>query len=204
MVWMGCWRVLRNERNQSFGRFLWAWVCVGPPWAEEAYEGEHSQESWGNKNHKLELTWAPPKAKTEQWNWRTGYPMVPRQWVCSQIYLAVLSSIHLSIHPIIQQICVGFLHLPYAYMLDPGTVLLKKTAKHVFQHTLPVTFLGAQMIKALPEMRETRVRSLGRKDPLEKEMATHSNIFVWRIPWTEEPGVLQSMGSQRFGHNWVT
>ena len=81
-------------------------------------------------------------------------------------------------------------------MLDPGTVLLKKTAKHVFQHTLPVTFLGAQMIKALPEMQETRVRSLGRKDPLEKEMATHSSILAWRIPWTQEPGGLQTMGSQ--------
>ena len=75
-----------------------------------------------------------------------------------------------------------FYTVPYAYMLDPGTVLPKKTAKHVFQHSLPVTFLGAQMIKALPEMQETRVRSLGRKDPLEKEMATHSSIPAWGNP----------------------
>ena len=53
-------------------------------------------------------------------------------------------------------------------------------------------------------MRETRVRSLGWGDPLEKEMATHSSILAWRIPWTEEPGRLQSMGSQRVGHDWVT
>ena len=53
-------------------------------------------------------------------------------------------------------------------------------------------------------MRETWVRSLGREDPLEKEMATHSSILAWRIPWTEEPGGLQSMGSQRVGHDWVT
>ena len=48
----------------------------------------------------------------------------------------------------------------------------------------------AQLIKSLPEMRETRVRSLGQKDPLEKEIATHSNVLAWRIPWTEERGGL--------------
>ena len=53
-------------------------------------------------------------------------------------------------------------------------------------------------------MRETWVRSLGREDPLEKEMATHSSILAWRIPWTEEPGRLQSTGSQRVGHDWAT
>ena len=50
----------------------------------------------------------------------------------------------------------------------------------------------------------TRVRSLGREDPLEKEMAPHSSALVWKIPWTEKPGRLQSMGSQRVGHNWAT
>ena len=63
----------------------------------------------------------------------------------------------------------------------------------------------AQRLKRLPGMRETRVRetgvrSLGREDPLGKEMATHSNTLAWRIPWREEPGRLQSMGSQRVGH----
>ena len=53
-------------------------------------------------------------------------------------------------------------------------------------------------------MLESQVHSLGREDPLEKGMATHSGILVWRIPWTEEPGRLQSMGSQRIGHNWAT
>ena len=57
------------------------------------------------------------------------------------------------------------------------------------------------MVKNLPAMCETWVRSLGREDPLEKEMATHSNTLAWKIPWTEEPGRLQSMGSQRVGHN---
>jgi len=53
-------------------------------------------------------------------------------------------------------------------------------------------------------MRETQVQSLGQKDLLEKEMVTHSGIFAWKIPWTEKPGRLQAMGSQRVGHNWAT
>ena len=53
-------------------------------------------------------------------------------------------------------------------------------------------------------MQETRVWSLGQEDPLEKGMATHSSILAWRIPWTEEPGGLQSMGLQRVGHDWET
>ena len=59
----------------------------------------------------------------------------------------------------------------------------------------------AQMVKRLPTMWETQVQSLGREDLLEKEMATHSRILAWRIPWTEEPGGLQYKGSQRVGHN---
>ena len=53
-------------------------------------------------------------------------------------------------------------------------------------------------------MQETQVRSLGQEDPLEKEMATHSSILAWRIPWTEEPGTLQSMGLQTVGHGLAT
>ena len=64
--------------------------------------------------------------------------------------------------------------------------------------------LVAQMVKHLPAMRETWVRPLGWEDPLEKEMANHSSILAWRIPWTEDPGRLQSMGSQRLGHDWAT
>ena len=61
--------------------------------------------------------------------------------------------------------------------------------------------LVAQKLKHLPGMRETRVRSLAWEDPLEKEMATHSSTLAWRIPWREEAGRLQSMGSQRVGHD---
>ena len=61
--------------------------------------------------------------------------------------------------------------------------------------------LVAQRLKRLPAMWETRVQSLGWEDSLEKEMAAHSSTPVWKIPWTEEPSRLQSMGSQRVGHN---
>ena len=61
--------------------------------------------------------------------------------------------------------------------------------------------LVAQRVKKLPLMRETWVRSLGREDPLEKEMATHPSILAWRIPWMEEPGRLQCTGSQRVEHD---
>ena len=61
--------------------------------------------------------------------------------------------------------------------------------------------LVTQMVKHLSTMRETRVRSLGWEDPLEKEMAIHSRTIAWKIPWTEEPGRLQPMGSQRVGHD---
>ena len=66
---------------------------------------------------------------------------------------------------------------------------------------LGVSSLVAQMVKHLPAMRETRVLSLGWEDLLEKEKATHSSTLAWRIPWREEPGRLQSMGSQRVGHD---
>ena len=64
--------------------------------------------------------------------------------------------------------------------------------------------LMAQMVKNLPAMQETRIQSLGREDPLEEGIATHSSILAWRIPWMEEPGGLQSMGPQRVRHDWAT
>ena len=72
-------------------------------------------------------------------------------------------------------------------------------------NSLVLTFLYdslvAQRVKRLPVMQETWIRSLGQKDPLEKEMATHFSALAWKIPWTEKPGRLQSMGSQRVGHD---
>ena len=63
------------------------------------------------------------------------------------------------------------------------------------------TSLVAQVVKRLPTVQETQVRSLGGEDPLEKEMATHSSILAWRIPWTKDPVGLQSMRLQRFRHD---
>ena len=71
-----------------------------------------------------------------------------------------------------------------------------------FRHCFGILRLpGGLEGKDLPAVRETQVQSLGWDDPLEEGMATHSCILAWRIPWTEEPGRLQSMGSQRFGHD---
>ena len=73
-----------------------------------------------------------------------------------------------------------------------------------FTGSVKVASLVAQKVKSLSAMRETGVQSLGWEDPLKKEMATHSSIFAWKIPWMEEPGGLQSTVSQRVGHNWAT
>ena len=75
--------------------------------------------------------------------------------------------------------------------------------EQIFFHIYCVLWasLVAQRLKRLLSMQETRVRSLGWEDPLEKEMVTHSSILAWGIPWTEEPGRLQSTGSQRVGHD---
>ena len=66
------------------------------------------------------------------------------------------------------------------------------------------TSLVPQMVKHLPTMWKTWVQSLGQEDPLEKAMATHSSTLAWKIPWTEEPGRLQSMGRRRVGHDIAT
>ena len=74
--------------------------------------------------------------------------------------------------------------------------------KGIRQITANVLHVVAQAVKRLPAMRETQVRLLGQEDPLEKEMATHSIILAWKIPWMEESSRLQSMGSQRVRHDW--
>ena len=90
--------------------------------------------------------------------------------------------------PYICMICKYFLHLcrlPFYFWLFLQTSLV------------------AQMVKRLPTMQKTRVRSWGQEEPLEKEMAPHSSTLVWKIPWTEEPGRLQSMGSQSDTTEWL-
>ena len=89
---------------------------------------------------------------------------------------------------------MGSLENPLECM-DPPYRKMPKTLRG------PWASLVAQMVKNLPAMQETQVRLLGREDPLEKGMATHSSILAWEIPWTGEPGRLQSMGLQRVGHD---
>ena len=80
--------------------------------------------------------------------------------------------------------------------------MILQTSKGTSKHNIfNLNFLVAQMIKNPPAMQETCVRSLGWEDPLEEDIATHSSILAWRIPWKEEPGGLQSMGSQRVRHD---
>ena len=74
----------------------------------------------------------------------------------------------------------------------------------LFKSFLEWASLVAQIVKNPPAVWDTWVLSLGQEDPLEEEMTTHSSILAWRIPWTEEPGWLQSMGLQRVGLDWVT
>ena len=87
------------------------------------------------------------------------------------------------------------------YIVTKNFFLVMRTFKIYSQYSIinDSHSLVTQMVKNRPEMQETQVRSLGWEDPLEEGMATHSSILAWRIPWTEEPGGLQSMGSQRLG-----
>ena len=85
------------------------------------------------------------------------------------------------------------------WMEEPGRLQSMWSQRVGHDFTFTFTFPIAQMVKNLPAMLETWVQSLGQGDPLEKEMAIHSSILAWIIPWTEEPGGLQFLGSQRVG-----
>ena len=82
-----------------------------------------------------------------------------------------------------------------------GCLLWGRTRLKRLSSSSSMATLVAQMVERLPTMQETWVRSLGREDPLEKEMATHSSTLAWKIPWTEELGMLQSMRLHRVGHD---
>ena len=86
----------------------------------------------------------------------------------------------------------------------PKPIKSLKNAIYSSTQEIDKIYVVAQMVKRLPTIQETWVQSLGWEDPLEKEMATHPSTLAWRIPWTEEPGRLQSLGSQRVGRDWAT
>ena len=102
-------------------------------------------------------------------------------------------------------LCLSLLALSQLFVRLPQTTLFAFLHFFFLRMALITTSsLVAQRLKYLPAMQETWVQALGREDPLEKEMATHSSILAWRIPWTVEPGGLQSTGSQRVRHNRAT
>ena len=93
----------------------------------------------------------------------------------------------------------------FAYFIGIVLKMTKKWLSHLRENYLDGMFcLVAQTVKRLPTMWVTRVQSLGQEEPLQKEMASHGSILAWKIPCTEELGRLQSMASQRVGHDWAT
>ena len=107
-----------------------------------------------------------------------------------QVSLKSLLQHHFSKASILRRSVLFMVQLSHPYMTTGKTIAL----------TLWI-LLVAQTVKSLPATQETQVQSLGQEDLPEKEMATHSSILAWKIPWTEEPGGLQSMGSQRVRHD---
>ena len=112
-----------------------------------------------------------------------------------------------ALDPNLLTLCVQFMwslgKSLFYYLCVLGSSSIKLLVMIVL-HKVIVASLVAQSVKHLPAMQETWVWSLGWEDPREKEMATHSSIIAWKISWTEEPVELQSMGSQRVGHDWAT
>ena len=96
------------------------------------------------------------------------------------------------------------LHVRWHSELKPWKVMIQHATEPIICPLFCIPSLVAQTVKNLLAVPETWVQSLGREDPLEKDMATHSSILVWRIPWTEEPGGLRSMVLQRVAHNQAT
>ena len=104
---------------------------------------------------------------------------------------------------ILESSCLTFLRLALVYWECPKSRTVVKITDTLYLWSWWVS-LVAQTVKNLPAMQQIWVQSLIWEDPLKKGMVTHSNILAWRIPWTEEPGGLQSMGLWRVRHNWAT
>ena len=130
-----------------------------------------------------------------------GLPSLLSTWNSNSFYPTYYSQVLLGL----AQAILDFIALTLLRTLPLSLLMIK------YPLTRPILFLAcyksslvAQTVKRLPKMQETQVQSLGWEDPLKNEMATHSSTLAWKIPWTEEPGRLQSMGSQRVRHDWET
>ena len=131
--------------------------------------------------------------------------MIPQNWKIKIINLFFLSSVFKIVFILF---IYKHLMLSISLLLYCQLIIKKKTVSQYYWKVLPQGILNSPTlcqlyvsVKHPPTMQETQVQFLGQEDLLEKEMAIHSNILAWKIPWTEEPGRLQSMGSQRVRHD---
>ena len=121
------------------------------------------------------------------------------------IYMHYIYDIHMYVLYLRHIYALYVWHIYMHYIYDIHMYVLNLW--HIYTHcivSMTWVSLAAQAVRNLPAMRETQVWSLGWENPLEKGMALHSSTPAWRIPWTEKPGGLQSMGSQRVRHDWAT
>ena len=146
-----------------------------------------------------------------QWIFRTDFLQDWLVWSpCSPRDSQESSPNHSSKASVLQHSTSFIVQLSHPYITTGETIALSrwpfvgKAMCLLFNMLSRLASLVAQLVKNPPAMWETWVRSLGQEDPLEKEMATHSSTLAWKIPWTERPGRLQSMGLQRVGHYWTT
>ena len=173
-----------NSEGQGSPACCSPWVAKGRTWLSDwtttkrTQKQGHTHIHWLNvHSHRLTLT------ETQSYRW-----------------CAYTQPIHRHVDTLKQK-SDYIVTLTQMYSHSPSTHSLTHTKINSHKFSLEHTSLVAQTVKRLSTMWETRVRSLGREDPLEKEMAIHSSTIVWKIPWTEEPGRLQSMQSQRVGHD---
>ena len=173
-----------NSEGQGSPACCSPWVAKGQTWLSDwtttkcTQKQGHTHIHWLNvHSHRLTLT------ETQSYRW-----------------CAYTQPIHRHVDTLKQK-SDYIVTLTQTYSHSPSTHSLTHTKINSHKFSLDHTSLVAQTVKHLSTMWETRVRSLGREDPLEKEMAIHSSTIVWKIPWTEEPGRLQSMQSQRVGHD---
>ena len=125
---------------------------------------------------------------------RILYTVVGCHFLQQEIFLIQGSNTHL----------LHYRQILYHWATRDAPCIYIHTHTHIYIIYIYIVSLVAQMVKDLPAMWETQVQSLVQEDPLEKEMATHSSMLAWKIPWTEKTGGLQSMGSQRVRLNWAT
>ena len=166
-----------------------------------------------NEAHRIDPTRLPTRWPCEKLTWRFLFTFGKKKCITGLFLLSFIWSSLLLLETKYRKYISTFLS---SIPSDEKLYTRYSRSKYTFQESSPLLALNyilsppsvpswvAQMVKSLPAMQETWVRSLSQEDPLEEGMASHSNILAWRIPWTEEAGGLHSMGMQRVGHDWTT